>query len=179
MLLRSTHLLRNRALRFASKANKSTLSATGAVGDEKDARVDDALSRKGKVGVGRALSRTYSRRDYSAEKVSMVFDSLDTDGTGTITKEQFQDALAKWDESEFSKLKRSLSRNELSRSGSRSGTIMANIYDEASETTTFVEESPSQSEPAVHQQEQSIGGVLGSRIGTTMEVAVSKIFMAG
>ena len=56
---------------------------------------------------------------------------------------------------------------------------MANIYDEASQTTTFVEDSPSQSEPEVQQQEQSIGGVLGSRIGTTMEVAVSKIFMAG
>ena len=57
---------------------------------------------------------------------------------------------------------------------------MANIYDEASSTTTFVEEpSVTSEQPVVEQQEQSIGGILGSRIGTTVEVAVSKIFMAG
>ena len=95
--------------------------------------------------------------------------------------------MARWDESEFSKLKRSLSRNELSRSGSRSGTVVANIYDQASDTTTFVAESVSAgdstqnelSDPAVAAEEQTIGGVLASGIGTTAEVAISKIFMAG
>eukprot|EP00946_MAST-07B_sp_MAST-7B-sp1_P004689 g4689.t1 len=183
MMLRASHALRARALalRPAVGAHKSTLT----VGD-KDSRVDSALSRGDKVGVGKALSRTYTRRDYSAEKVSMIFDSLDTDGSGKITKEQFQDALAAWDENEFSKLKRSLSRNELSRSGSRSGEAMANIYDQASDTTTFVSEAAVEdssqnelSDPAVTAEKQSIGSVLSSRIGVTAEVAISKIFMAG
>ncbi len=185
MMLRATHALRSRAALAFRPSSAAFHQSTVAGSSEKDARVDEALDRP--VGVGRALSRTYSRRDYSAEKVNMVFDSLGADADGKITKEQFQEALARWDESEFSKLKRSLSRNELSRSGSRSGTVVANIYDQASDTTTFVAESVSAgdstqnelSDPAVAAEEQTIGGVLASRIGTTAEVAISKIFMAG
>jgi hypothetical protein len=187
MLLRASPFLRCRAalaLRPAGGLHKSTLTA-----GDKDARVDLALGRGSPpaVGVGRALSRTYTRRDYSADKVNMVFDSLGADADGKITKAQFQEALARWDETEFSKLKRSLSRNELSRSGSRSGTVVANIFDQASDTTTFVAETVSVedasqnelSDPAVAAEEQTIGSVLASRIGTTAEVAISKIFMAG
>jgi hypothetical protein len=140
-----------------------------------------------------------TRREYNNDKVDAIFAEMDERGQGTITLDQFKQAVAKIEESEISKLSRSLSRNELSRSGSRGGGgggAVPLLFDDVTPVAAGAADAASGGAVAAAgavridamQNElsnpdvtngQSVVDIIGARIATTAEVAISKIFMAG
>mmetsp|Transcript_2991 Transcript_2991/g.4589 ORF Transcript_2991/g.4589 Transcript_2991/m.4589 type:complete len:339 (+) Transcript_2991:108-1124(+) len=81
-----------------------------------------------------------------------VFDSIDTNGDGVLSKEEFQQAVEKMHYSDLLKIKNSLSRNELS-------------YNPSADKEMSLSETHA--------------SVIGRRMTVTAEVAISKIFPAG
>jgi hypothetical protein len=81
-----------------------------------------------------------------------VFDQIDTNGDGVLSREEFQNAVEKMHYLDLLKIKRALARNELS--------FNPHADDDKSLTETRA-------------------SVIGRRIYVTAEVAVSKIFPAG
>jgi len=152
--------------------------------DSKDQRVDSALDRHSSSSSpslssrSSRLQRTVTRREFNNDRLDAVFAEIDTGGNKMITREQFQQALEKIEEDEFGKMRRSLSRNELSRTGSRQvGTPIPLLFDDVPVVKPLVVvQSELCEEVAV---DRSLGDVIAARMFTTTEVAVSKIFMAG
>jgi len=204
MLGRLTHTIVGRSAPLysnAMKASTCSLSTTtftlfktnfSTSTEKRDQKVDAALERS-------VIDRTMTRREFNNDRIDAVFSSMDKEGQGTITREQFMQAIKQIEESEVSKLRRSLSRNELSRSGSRSGTadrfgrthsrsvpLMFDDDDKSSATVTasggtatIGDYHQSELTDTDVAQSKTLGEILPSRVSTTMEVGVSKIFMAG
>ena len=138
--------------------------------------VDEALTRKTK------LTRKMTRKEYTAENLKVVFDEIAHDD-GTINRQQFMHAIAQLEESEMSKLSRSLSRNELSRSGSRGNVQVGLARANSRAVPLLFEDAPTLDDTVVVDDEthdkiettKTLSEILPSRISTTMEVGVSKI----
>ena len=115
-----------------------------------------------------------------------MFAEMDSRGQGTITLDQFKHAVKKIEESELSKLSRSVSRNELSRTGSRMGSrglARSDNLNLSGATAVAVEIDVAGQSKILNLDAaadgQTLADVIGARISTTAEVAISKIFMAG
>ena len=152
------------------------------------------------------LDRHMTRREFNNDKVDAVFAEMDSRGQGTITLDQFKHAVKKIEESELSKLSRSVSRNELSRTGSRMGSrglarsgnlnlsgatavqaAVPLLFDAVASSPAVAvaveidvaEQSKILNLDAAAADGQTLADIIGARISTTAEVAISKIFMAG
>jgi len=123
-----------------------------------------------------------TRKEYTAENLKVVFDEIAHDD-GTINRQQFMHAIAQLEESEMSKLSRSLSRNELSRSGSRGNVQVGLARANSRAVPLLFEDAPTLDDTVVVDDEthdkiettKTLSEILPSRISTTMEVGVSKI----
>lgn len=152
-------------LRFLTRSSSTTA---------KDDRIDAILDRH------------MTRREFNNDKVDAVFAEMDSRGQGTITLDQFKHAVKKIEESELSKLSRSVSRNELSRTGSRMGSrglARSDNLNLSGATAVAVEIDVAGQSKILNLDAaadgQTLADVIGARISTTAEVAISKIFMAG
>ena len=169
-----------RHINIIQQSMKPSFFSTHAI-DIKDQRIDSALDRKLQEQPRKTnLKRTVTRREYNNDRLDVVFAEMDASGKGTITREQFQEAIEKIEQNEFGKLRRSLSRNELSRTGSRNvGTPVPLMFDDVPVPVPVLDSVQSELSAPEVAVGRSLSDIIVARMSTSAEVAISKIFMAG
>jgi len=137
------------------------------------------------------LDRPRTPEELNDNRLDAIFAKVASTGQGTITREQFAQAVQQIESSELKKFKRSVSRNELSRTGSRGAGALSRtgsravplLFDTELTTSAPVATTLTEVGTAVDAtaapEATTLSAILPSRVATTMEVGISKIFMAG
>ena len=163
-------------INIIQQSMKPSFFSTHAI-DIKDQRIDSALDRKLQEQPRKTnLKRTVTRREYNNDRLDVVFAEMDASGKGTITREQFQEAIERIEQNEFGKLRRSLSRNELSRTGSRNvGTTVPLMFDDVPVPVPVLDSVQSELPAPEVAVDRSLSDIIVARMSTSAEVAISKM----